>query len=152
MTKKELKKRTKKRVYKPGILVCYEKHGNSFHWALTAQQAADASLEILRERYDSGWYYRPEEDKTEPQMVLEDIKKLPEGSIRAAAMREFNSWKSSRRWNEDLRVQYDWIEATLENDDGKSAYSILLDRSEGEYERIEKIHPQGEFKPVEAKV
>lgn len=136
----------KKSKYRPGVLVCHEKHGNCYYWALTQDQLHKHALEILTGRFTDGWYYCPEEKETKSEIPLSQIEKLPDGQIKKAAMRAYKNWEYERNENASLVDQYHAIEAAVETEDGKEALMLLDWRNDHEYERVEVIHPEG--KPV----
>jgi hypothetical protein len=131
----------KQKEYKPGILRFKEKHGNWDFWALTQKQFYDSCLQVLTQRFEEGWYYCPEESSTQPEMSLEEVKKLPEGSIRKAAIKAYRSWERERKCNQEAREQYKLIKDAIDLKDGKMAFWALDERNDYEYEGFEVIRP-----------
>ena len=67
------------------ILVLEEKHGNRYFDASTDKLLAQASLIVLKERYEEGgWYFKPSEP-SKPDFTEEQASELPP-SLKPAAM------------------------------------------------------------------
>jgi hypothetical protein len=125
--------------------MCHEKHDTCAYNALTREDCYASALEILEQRFADSYYYKPSPDSygcTEPELSKEEIAKLPDGSIKQAALQQWKRVERNKSAYEYDLVGYQEIECAIENQDGRLALSILIDRSDYEYERIslEKIH------------
>lgn len=135
-----------KHKYRPGILVCYEKHCTVFYWAITEEQLYKHCLDILSDRFLDGWYYCPEPDNSDPEIPLKQINELPEGSIKKAALKAYRLWEKQKKRNKELREDYQAIKYTVEESkDGQEAWFWLQNMSGGEYERISLEYPEGDL-------
>jgi hypothetical protein len=141
-----MKKPKKKREYRPCVLAFKEKHTTQYFWALTQEQFYEHCLEVLTNRFTDGWYHCPEEKDTQPEVPLEQIEQLPEGTIKKAAMKQYKSWERTRQYNKEAREDYGLIEYAIEKQDGRQAFWSLDSRSDCEYERMDRIYPEGELK------
>ncbi len=134
---------TKKKEYAPCILAFREKHGTRYFWALTQEQLYKHCLTILTNRFEQGWYYCPTDKETQPEISLEQIEQLPEGTIKNAALKQYKNWERTRQANKDAREDYELIKYAIEAQNGQQAFWSLDTRSDHEYERMQRIYPDG---------
>lgn len=133
------------------IMVVKEKHGTYYYDASTPEALAAASLELLKERWEEGyWYPHPDEiftSKYYSRDVIEDVESLPE-SLQDEARRQNQRAKENRR---EYDTALDWykrakhVVETGENPihvhrNGRSytceAWDLLTQRRDCEYEGI----------------
>lgn len=78
----------------------------------TEEALSKASLKLLRERMEEGWYDEPDPD--EPPYSKEQIEGLPEGSsARLVAERELRQWEGSAKQRADERQWWEAVVALL---------------------------------------
>ena len=115
------------------ILVLEEKHGNRYFDASTDKLLAQASLIVLKERYEEGgWYFKPSEP-SKPDFTEEQASELPP-SLKPAAMEFLRLYNCQLlRYREELD-DYERIERAIASNNGWLAWNVLHDRSGYEYE------------------
>lgn len=124
----------------PHVLVVREKHGTAFLDASNVDALSKSCLSLLKFRRENDYYYDPGEEiltSKKPSLTKEQISALPDGAVKKAALGE---WAQYKRKNEDHQDAIDFIKSVDEaiaNKDGLSAYLVLKDRSDAEYERVE---------------
>ena len=128
-------------VFRPGVLIFHEKHGERYFHVPTENHLHAACLLVLTERFNvGGWYHDPCTEKKHswdpdpPQMSLEEIEKLPEGTIRGAAKKQHDKYSKWVQEREEGHREYLRIQEAIEEEDGAKAYYLLRSRSDYEYE------------------
>ena len=130
----------------PRLLIQHDKHSTSYTLISKRESLWTAALQILKERLDIGYIGKPEKkpykfDEKLDAMTVEQINALPlvvrETTI--AAKQTQDRYKNAHR--EEVE-EWKAIQDALKQKDGISAWIILVQRSDHEYERIE-------FKPFD---
>lgn len=132
------------------IIVCHEKHGESYYDASTLEALHRSALAILTYRFNLGYvYYDPREDTHEftlarrkeradlIAMTDEQIAAIPSDVARVELRKKRRAALQREREDERTAVEYERIKAAVENKDGAAAWELLCDRSDHEYERVE---------------
>jgi hypothetical protein len=121
----------------PKLLILHEKHVTWHFLVKNDEDLFRVALSVVRGRQKQGWWYgKPAEKPTNPGFTSEDVKKLPD-SLRAEAQRKLRNYEQALdRWHDDNQLHLD-IRKCLAENDGRLAWQILRDRSDGEYERVQ---------------
>lgn len=113
-----------------------EKHDSTRFVILNDEELDAVCLYMLQERLRQGyWYHKPKEPE-QPTYTKEEAENL-KGPAREAALQELKTYTSAKRRHEDNGDEWDQIQKTVKNKDGKEAFNILRSRSDHEYERFE---------------
>ena len=122
-------------------LVFEEEHGSRRYHIPDDATLFKASLKVLTERNEEGyWYPEPEgEAPTPPDVKEADIPNLPK-SLQDAARKQIRTYLESKRDYDKERVEYDAIQKAIESEDGRAAWDILYDRRDAEYEGVTLEH------------
>lgn len=131
------------------VLICSEKHGTNLYDASTPEALAEASIHVLKDRMDQGWYWRDDDDHPTP-ITDEEIEALPE-AYKAQAKKD--QARDRRRIKEGIaaNVFYDEVKRVIDEHDTSSitlgrgkyerqvpvAWDLLDSRSDYEYEHVE---------------
>lgn len=120
----------------PSLLVCHEKHGEVYFVVQNDEDIFRVALSIVRGRLRSGdWYCEPEGKPSKPDFTAEDIEKLP-ASLRKEAIRTLTGYQQAlQSWEQD-NESYTLIGRAVETQDGRAAWRVLRDYSDGEYQRV----------------
>lgn len=126
------------------ILIFQEKHGTRYFDGTTDKARYAAALYILKQRFEEGWWYGEEEKVPSLEGTIDDtgltiqqIEDLPDGKIKKEALEAVKSLKRSIRYAKEHNYQLKLIKKALDESNGRLAYSVLRDRSDHEYERME---------------
>lgn len=122
---------------KKQIIVAKEKHGTRYFDASTPELLAESAFKLLKERWDSDWYYYDAPPEGKDILSEEQIAALPterlrfsESEKRKRYLREFYNWQDDQK--EYLAIK-DCVENNLKN----KAWKLLQSRSDYEYENVE---------------
>lgn len=121
----------------PGVLVAKEKHGDRYFDSSTPEAFFKACLTLVKERLtpDYGYYFPPTEVKT-PSLSKEAAEVLPDGPVRAAAVREWAQYIAAvKAYERDLKM-FEAAKLAVESEDGLLAWTVLSMRKDYEYEYI----------------
>lgn len=125
-------------VEEPSLLICHEKHGD-LHFHVPDEDAVfHTALDIVTKRLKAGhWYVNPKDyEPKNPGMTKEQAEALPEGPIRKAALQEIASHQRQIREYEGFKESWDAIHKAISEKDGRLAWQVLRDYSDGEYQRV----------------
>lgn len=123
------------------IIVFKEKHGSRIFDASTDAQLHAACLKVVTERLKEGyWYDKPELPVCNIGMTEEQIGKLPNGTVKYAALKELSEFKEELKSAENGISAFSKIEKTVKEKNGKLAYSIIVGRGAHEYEEYSIEH------------
>jgi hypothetical protein len=138
-------------------MVAHEKHGTYYYDALTLDAWAKASLSLLKERFEAGWYYDPEaplsdfevnylaeyekylnQDEASVEALPEEARELVRR--KQAYAKSMKKEKAAyREWYQEMRnVVENRLLTILINGHGEGrplAFQLLYERH-GEYERV----------------
>ena len=123
---------------RPSLLVLHEKHGDLYFHVPDEEALFKVALDIVAKRLRAGhWYLDPKDYEPKPPSVTkEQAEALPEGPVRKAALDELSSHArqvSEYRW---IKEGWDTIHKAVEEKDGRLAWRVLRDHSDGEYQRV----------------
>jgi len=127
-----------------GVLVHHGKYGETHYYVPTEAHLHASALQLLSALKEGGWYehlkFDPKESRIygakHPGMEPDEIAKLPEGPIRAAAVKAWKEYTKEQEDDQERDKEYRVIERALKNRDGELAWRILQERTGGEYERV----------------
>lgn len=123
------------------ILVFNEKHGDRHYVVRTNADLEKIALDIVLERKEQGWYYKPEKKEFGKLLTKEEIEALPTESLQAAAKKEMRELVSNIKYYKEEWENWNLLERVVEKQSGELALSFLDSRRDGEYERYEIIDP-----------
>lgn len=123
---------------KKQILIAHEEHGTRYFDASTPELLAESAFNLLKERWDSGyWYYSYDPPEDKDILSEEQIAALPTASLRNSEskkrkehLRELYKWQDNQK-------EYNAIKECIENGQKTKAWKLLRDRSGCEYENVE---------------
>jgi len=148
------------------VLVAYEKHGDYFYDASDNEALGRSALEILTDRWNSGYfYYDPDElypddskwstsmkqlipdwdeeaSTEEKQEKIKDFREnvigaVPDKDAQAVMMKKLKSAISRYKEKREYTKWYNDTKKIVETQDATRAWGVLNDRSDHEYERVE---------------
>lgn len=128
----------------PVLLVLRGKHETDYYLSNSKEQFLATCLEILRRRVDDDQYIqRPDVEPygLEPEITEEIANGLPEPyRTQALGVRKYNQ----RRRDEHAESIVYWndVQRALEEKDGQTAFRLLWDRRDYEYENIDREFPE----------
>ena len=155
------------RSWTPSVLVVEEKHGTYYYDATTREAFHEAALALLVERFNQGyWYNTPEqmyddESKWEKNILTkivpgydpdadaetrkavistyraENIESIKDEEARALVAGRLNQAIKRQKDKRKYAEWYKELERVIEEKDAASAWGILDDRSDHEYEGVE---------------
>jgi len=122
----------------PGILVAYEKHSTRFLKAGNIEELRQSALKLVKERMDPDypWYYKPE-PVMDNALSEKAIEMLPAGRVKDLAVQEAKQLKRDLAQYEIDLEAWNMVQECVKNNDEKLAFTILMNRRNGEYERVE---------------
>ena len=117
------------------IIIFKEKYGQRYFDASTEKLRNAACLKILKQRFEEFWYdYNNEEPSAKNILTEDQIAQLPTENLKAQESRKRRDYLSElRQYNEEVSF-YKKVKQAVMEDDGQSAYYLLLQRDGGEYE------------------
>lgn len=124
---------------KPSLLVLNEKHGDRYFHVEDDAALFRAALTVVLQRYKEGYWYANPMDCDQPKnpgMTMEQAKTLPDGPIRVAAVAAVNQYRQACREVDDLTDTWNIIQKAVNDRDGRLAWQVLRDYSDGEYQRV----------------
>jgi hypothetical protein len=119
----------------PAVLVIHEKHSNYYVHLESEATLHKASLALLATRVKAKWYTLPERPKA-PGYTLAEVDNMPAG-LQAAARLVFKEYERDVKYYVSESQELTEIKKAIKDGDGKTAWMILLNRREGEYERVD---------------
>lgn len=125
---------------RPVIIVFREKHSDIKFACLNRNELEHICLDKLWERYHMGYYcdFGDDSQPPNPPPVSKDfIETLPDGVIKDAAVQEWKSYEAKISWSKEENEQLKLVETSLRERDGTTAFAILRDHEDGEYEGFE---------------
>ena len=133
-------------VEEPMLLVLHEKHGELHFHIPDEATLFEVSLDILKKRLNSGWwYYDPRgEEPIQPKVTREEAESLKEGALKNMAMEKVKEHEARvRRWKNAV-ADYDELKKAVEEKNGRLAWHKLRD-CDGEYARVSLEHYVDEY-------
>jgi len=130
-----LKKAPRPIITEPSLVVCREKHGEFYFLVKEDEDVFRIALSILRGRLKTGWYPAPGPKPADLDFTEEDVQKLPK-TFQPDAWRKFSVHKNELNWWLQETKNHGDIKQALAENDGRLAWQILKDRSDGEYENV----------------
>lgn len=123
---------------KKQIIVAREKYCTRYFDASTLEILAESAFKLLKERWDSGyWYYSYDPPEEKDILSEEQIAALPTENLRNSEsqkrkeyLREYKYWER----DEEERLA---IKDCVENSQKEKAWKLLQIRSRNEYEGVE---------------
>lgn len=129
----------------PKLLVVEEKHGTRSYDVSTPDKLFKASLELVNQRVDNGYYYLGEIGELEYDLGLteEEINKLPEGKVKKYAKELLESIKKHKKSVDFKKRTQKILKEAIESQDGKLAYEFLEENRDWGYDDSFKIIEPG---------
>ena len=124
-------------ISQPSIVVCHEKHGERYFLVNNDEDLFRVALSVLKGRFKSdwGWFYEPQAPPVAPGFTAEDIEKLPK-ALQADAQKKLTSYQQTLRATQNARAEWEELKKAAEGTDGRAAWQVLRNNSDGEYARI----------------
>jgi len=122
------------------ILIVTEKQGTRYFDASTTELLHAAAFKILKERWDEEyWYTLDEQPSSEGILTKEQIESIPIESIRVQEYIKLKDYTQQvKHWKRGADEYYN-IKKAISDVDHKSAWRLLLNRSDGEYEEVDVV-------------
>lgn len=136
----------------PQIIIAKEKHGTNYYVANSENGMENIALKLLKNRFEQDFFYNPNFSKTFEEFFkektgvdIEDFKKK-EDVLTKEEFANLNINNSGRTFSEikkdyksliSRQKEYDFVVKIIDEENGKSAFSILLSRNDYEYEGFE---------------
>lgn len=120
----------------PSVLVLEEKHGRRHFNVADDEALFRASLKILTERFEQGYWYGTREDIEKPEapdFTKEQVAAMPESLMREA-LRKLRKYDTDKQQYDAEVEDYDNIVTAVKTKDGRLAYQALRSRQDAEYE------------------
>lgn len=119
-------------------MVLHEKHGELHFHIPDEATLFRVALDIVAKRLKAGhWYIDPKDYvPKDPGMTKEQAEALPEGPIKRAALQEVVSYQRRLSEYHGFKESWDDIQKAVKEKDGKLAWRVLRDYSDGEYQRV----------------
>ncbi len=117
------------------ILIAHEKHCKRYFDASTDDLRNAACLKILSERFDRFFYDYSLQEPSDKNILSDgQIAQLPTENLKAQELRKRKDYlEELRQYKKEIEF-YNAVKSTIESRDGLSAYYLLLQRDDGEYE------------------
>lgn len=132
-------------VERPIVLVLHEKHGNQYFYIPDEEALFRAALEVLTSRNKENYFYfKPEIPN--PELTKEQVDSLPP-ALKKEGEKKYLARKELILRQKYEAEEYESIQSTIKEKDGRKAWRILRDRNGGEYERVslERLLKPGEY-------
>lgn len=118
------------------MVVCKEKHGTRYYVVESEEELFRLSLNILRGRFKSGYFYHePQGRPSPPDFKADDIPGMP-ASLRDPATRQWGRYTTDLRDWEQATAQWARVNKAASEADGPLAWEVLRERSDHEYESV----------------
>lgn len=125
-------------VEEPMVLILHEKHGE-LHFHVPDETALfKFSLDIVTKRLRAGFWYPDPKDYVpqDPGMTKEQAEALPPGPIRNSAMSAVSAYRTALNTHRSVVEGWETVQKSVKEKDGKLAWRVLRDYSDGEYQRV----------------
>jgi len=125
-------------VEQPSIVICHEKHCERYFLVNNDADLFRVALSILKGRFkqtDWGWFIEPEAPPESPGFTAEDVAKLP-AALQADAQKKLQAYHQALRVNQNERADWEELQKVAQGTDGRAAWQVLRNNSDGEYARI----------------
>jgi len=120
------------------IIIFQEKYGDRYFDASTSESTNAACLVILKERFNSHWYdYSRQEPSDKNILSEEQIAQLPTENLKTQELSKRKDYLRELRYYQNEINFYERAKITVETNNPKTAYQLLLERNDGEYEGFE---------------
>jgi hypothetical protein len=117
------------------IIIFKEKYGNRYFDASTEKLRNAACLKILKERFEGFWYdYSNEKPSDKNILSDEQIAQLPTENLKTQESRKRKDYLKDLREYDDEVSFHKKAKLAIDSQDSQSAYYLLLQRDDGEYE------------------
>jgi len=132
----------------PQLIVFNEKHGDNYFLVESKEAEEKMYLDVLTNRNKYGFYswmkdYKPYRHPNDPvpTYTKEDILSMPDSmeAEKKRLMNEYLRYEKSEKEATKIRQNWIQIQEAIEKKDGKLAYELISDFSDGEYEGYENI-------------
>jgi hypothetical protein len=118
----------------PKLLVVKEKHGEEYYLINDIDALLRAALAIVLRRHEEGyWYHKPEKDKLKEEVAEDVLVKLPSDLYNKAMEAKQYNIKAEKRFQQEM-VAWEMIQKAVNEKDGVSAFQVIDDRKDHEYE------------------
>lgn len=129
------------------VLVVEEKHGTHYHLVANEAQLHAAALDVIKQRYEEGYFYGSAEDveetkkdRAEKQVRYRALKAELEGltneHLIAAGKSELATLAEGFKYDTESIRHYEMAKKAVETSNGLLAWCLLESRSDYEYERV----------------
>jgi len=119
----------------PKLLVVTEKHGEEYYLINDIDGLLRAALAIVLRRSEEGyWYHKPEKSKLKEEVAEDVLVKLPSDLYAKAMEAKQYNIKIEKDFQRDM-VAWEMIQKAVNEKDGVSAFQVIDDRKDYEYER-----------------
>lgn len=125
---------------RPVIIVFREKHSDIIFACLNRNELEDVCLGKLWERYHMGYYCDfgdNSQPPNPPPISKNDIEAMSDGITKNAAIQEWEHYEAAIAWGKKENEQLKLVETSLRDKDGITAFAILRNCRDGEYEGFE---------------
>lgn len=121
----------------PALLIERGKHGDSYFLINSPEDLEQRALKILTDRHEEGyWYEKPAPPDSSDNLSKEEIEKLSP-KLQKEAIRLQQRYLAEHNEYLDILAEYEDIVKAIKDSDGRLAWYILDQRSDGEYESVE---------------
>jgi hypothetical protein len=125
-------------IYGEGIFYqLIEKYGTLYLDASNWEVLKLGVIKILKERFESGHYFSKEE-LPNPPFTEKELDNIPD-ALRNSANKQMEMYKRRVKRVISENDFYDRAKYAVENEDGKAAFLVLVDRSHYQYEGFERL-------------
>lgn len=137
----------KKRNY-PQLIIFHEKHGDGYYLVESREAEEKMFLQVLEERNQYGWYkwmkdYKPCRHTNDPvpTYTKEDIMAMPDSmeTEKKRLLAEFSKWEREEKEAQKIRTDWEKIQKTIQEKNGKMANYLLDEFRDGEYDGFEYV-------------
>jgi hypothetical protein len=125
-------------IEEPSLLVLHEKHGDLYFHVPNEAALFKVALDIVEKRLRAGhWYLDPKDyEPKAPSVSKEQADALPDGPVKKAALQELSGHVRAVKEYRWIKEGWELIHKAVKEKDGRLAWKVLRDHSDGEYQRV----------------
>jgi hypothetical protein len=127
------------RLHPNSLLVVKEKHGDRYFAVPTLEALYRVALSLIQERFESDYFYEPEEFEPSEDFPKEELTKIKKSPYGEEFLKNYQT-NAQRKEDHDAEAKdYVQIETAIKDKDGRLAWYIVINRKFCEYEGYELI-------------
>jgi hypothetical protein len=121
------------------IAIFKEKHGTHQYVILNEAEVDRVCLFVLKIRLRDKWYYEPKAPELKATAYTRAEAEALKSPAKEVSLQEIKQNERKQNAYQESKELWDRIQKAIQDNDGKEAFNILMERSDHEYESFELV-------------